>query len=176
MSAVRSITLTERSTDFSRLDCWEGVSSSSMMITSISSACARSDISWTLPLPTNVAGLGDLKRCVTVAMTSAPAVCARRSSSSKDVDISTLVSGRSTPTKSARSRGSSVSMSGNRSLRFALLRKSASFSMARSSSMWGHTSIVPVNDSSAGPVMKTEPVPSHSMCRSPPRRCTVPRS
>lgn len=78
------MTFTDLSMTFSRLACWEGVSSSSKMTRSASCDRASSAISSALPVPTKVRGLAASKRWVVVATTSAPAVSARRSSSARE--------------------------------------------------------------------------------------------
>ena len=112
MRAVRSMTFTDLSMTFSRLACWEGVSSSSKMTRSASCDRASSAISSALPVPTKVRGLGASKRWVVVATTSAPAVSARRSSSAREDSKGHGSPGRSTPTRTARSRRSSALVAG----------------------------------------------------------------
>ena len=111
MSAVRSITFTPRPTSSSSLLCCEGLSSSSKITTSMSILRTIEASSSALPLPMKVRGLGASRRWLMVKTVSAPAVCARRSSSAKDSSAGTAAPGRSMPTSTARSGTSAVSTS-----------------------------------------------------------------
>ena len=110
MSAVRSMILTGSPTMRSRLDCWEGVSSSSKMKTSASMLRTYLTSSSTLPLPMNVLGTGASSRWLMVRTTSAPSVCARRASSASDSSHDQSDLPRSTPTRIARSGTGAVLM------------------------------------------------------------------
>ena len=110
MSAVRSMIFTGSPTACSRFDCCEGVSSSSKITTSIESRRTMPTSSSTFPEPMKVRGTGRSRRCVKRATTSAPAVCANRSSSSSERSTGQGDEARSIPRSSARSGTGAVSM------------------------------------------------------------------
>ena len=112
ISAVRSITFTRRIS--SRLRTCTPVSSSSMMHTSASSAWQSRASSSARPLPMNRALSGLSRFCRKIPATSAPAVSARRRSSSRDSSLSMPIStafSRPSSTAAVSSRPTSRSLS-----------------------------------------------------------------
>ena len=117
INAVRSMILMGSPSARSRLDCCEGLRSSSKITTSASRRCTKPRSSSTLPEPMYVLGEGRSSRWVSRATTTAPAVSARRSSSSSERSVGHRPSRVSTPMSTARSATRSVEMSWNRLMR-----------------------------------------------------------
>ena len=116
MSAVRSMILTGSPTARSRFDCCEGVRSSSKITTSASIRRTRLQSSSTFPDPIYVRGFGRSRRCDMRATVSAPAVSAKRSSSSSDLSTGQPPGRPSTPTSTARSGTGAVETRGKRAM------------------------------------------------------------